>query len=199
MAAVSDHEGVVRGPAPVPLGSMLVARGLLSEEHLSVALAEQQQVGRPLGDVLVSRGYVPAPVIARALATQNGGVAKTEYGYAVGFDSRIVPSPFAEPPVSPTPIGSAGLRAVEAVEAKRLVAATDTRPAIELELARAQEENLELLKRLRELEEQVPRLTAERDTADRDASIAIARLSGFEAAVDSLRERLAGLEQRQMP
>jgi hypothetical protein len=67
----------------LPLGELLVQRGILSREELTSALDEQKRTGRPLGEIIVSRGYAPGPIVAQALATQRGGgIVKTEYGYA---------------------------------------------------------------------------------------------------------------------
>ena len=75
------------GSAPQPLGVLLVGNGLLTQEQLTAALAEQQQTGRQLGEIVVARGWVSGPLVAQALATQRGGLTKTEYGYATGFPS----------------------------------------------------------------------------------------------------------------
>src|SRR5919204_5040581 len=92
------------GSAPQPLGVLLVGNGLLTQEQLSAALAEQQQTGRPLGEIVVARGWVSGPLVAQALATQRGGLTKTEYGYATGFpsaDEAATPAdPVAPPPVT---------------------------------------------------------------------------------------------------
>lgn len=69
----------------VPLGRLLIERNLLSEDQLAVGLAEQVRSGKPLGQVLVELGFVPEATVAQALATQHGGVIKTEYGFATGF------------------------------------------------------------------------------------------------------------------
>lgn len=88
--------------AKQPLGELLLARGLLSEEQLAYALAEQRQSARPLGEILVGLGYISAPTMAQALATQRGGVTKTEYGYAVGFNlpSGVTVATPLPPPVT---------------------------------------------------------------------------------------------------
>jgi len=92
------------GSAPQPLGVLLVGNGLLTQEQLTAALAEQQQTGRPLGEIVVARGWVSGPLVAQALATQRGGLTKTEYGYATGFpsgDETAAPAaPVAPPPVT---------------------------------------------------------------------------------------------------
>jgi chromosome segregation ATPase len=84
-----------------PLGSLLVSRGHITEEQLELALTEQKATGRPLGEIVVARGFAAAPTVAQALATQHGGLLKTEYGFATGWGGQEnsqarVPSP--EPP-----------------------------------------------------------------------------------------------------
>ena len=82
------------------LGSLLIEHGLLSEEQLAAALAEQKGSGAPLGKVLIELGFVEPAVVALALATQSGGVLKTEYGFATGFRPRQEGAPVLEPPLS---------------------------------------------------------------------------------------------------
>jgi hypothetical protein len=61
-----------------PLGQLLVDRGLLTQQALDRALAEQRRTGRMLGQVLVWGGYVSAQALALALAEQHGvGVRST--------------------------------------------------------------------------------------------------------------------------
>ena len=72
-----------------PLGELLIQHGGMRQEHLQAALAEQAATGRPLGEIVVERGYVPAAMVAQALATQQGGLTKTEYGFATGWAEAI--------------------------------------------------------------------------------------------------------------
>jgi hypothetical protein len=84
-----------------PLGSLLVSRGHITEEQLEVALTEQKATGRPLGEIVVSRGFAPAPTVAQALATQHGGLLKTEYGFATGWggqENSLARVPRPDPP-----------------------------------------------------------------------------------------------------
>jgi hypothetical protein len=77
---------VAAGQTQAPrLGDVLIAYGVVTPQQLEVALAEQQQTGRPLGEIIVDKGFAPGPMVAQALATQYGGMVKTEYGFAVGF------------------------------------------------------------------------------------------------------------------
>jgi hypothetical protein len=93
-------------PGPPPLGRLLITYGFLSEEQLQVGLAEHGRTGLPLGQVLIGLGFVTKAVIAQALATQAGGLVKTEYGFSTGFAS-------SEP--APAPLPFSGLRTAEAV------------------------------------------------------------------------------------
>jgi DNA repair exonuclease SbcCD ATPase subunit len=111
MSAVS--EGAIQAGEPARLGEVLIQRGLLAEDQLTAALEEQQRSGRPLGETLVTLGFVAAPVIAQALATQHGGMLKTEYGFATGFApdgaapaavAPPAPPALADAPPPPTPM-----------------------------------------------------------------------------------------------
>jgi len=76
----------VSGFARPALGTILVERGVLTEAQLNAALVEQQRTGERLGTILVRFGYTAGPTIGVGLATQHGGMLKTEYGYAVPPD-----------------------------------------------------------------------------------------------------------------
>jgi hypothetical protein len=56
----------------LPLGELLVERGLLSSVQLELALGEQRRTGLRLGEVLVSMGYVSEAALARMLLEQVG-------------------------------------------------------------------------------------------------------------------------------
>jgi hypothetical protein len=73
------------------LGELLVQHGVITADELVLALAEQRQTGRPLGEIIVALGLAPGPIVAQALATQaGGGIVKTEYGYATGWQAELV-------------------------------------------------------------------------------------------------------------
>ena len=55
-----------------PLGALLVAKGLLTENELQWALSEQQRTGRLVGEILVESGTISAFSLARALTEQHG-------------------------------------------------------------------------------------------------------------------------------
>jgi hypothetical protein len=85
------------------LGEVLLQHGIVDADQLAVALAEQQKTGRPLGEIIVELGYAPGPIVAQALATQRGGMVKTEYGYATGFTSTVQVAPAPPKPSSSDP------------------------------------------------------------------------------------------------
>jgi hypothetical protein len=91
-------------PNAVPLGELLVERRLITSEQLAIALAEQQASGSQLGAVLVARGFVAPTTIAAALATQHGGLLKTEYGFATGLGvAPEPPAPAGQPATNEVP------------------------------------------------------------------------------------------------
>ena len=55
-----------------PLGALLVAKGLLTENQLQWALSEQQRTGRLVGEILVESGSISAFTLARTLTEQHG-------------------------------------------------------------------------------------------------------------------------------
>jgi hypothetical protein len=58
------------GRPAVPLGQLVLQRGLLNEEQLEVALAEHMSSGKKLGEVLVERGWLTPEQIAELLHEQ---------------------------------------------------------------------------------------------------------------------------------
>jgi hypothetical protein len=57
-------------PAWLPLGTLLVREGLITNEQLETALIDQQGTGLRLGELLVQWGWVSSEAISRALAEQ---------------------------------------------------------------------------------------------------------------------------------
>ncbi len=72
-----------------PLGRLLVEQGLLREEELEQALADQAATGRRLGETLVELGLVSPPALSRALAEQYGIELATEEGFGTGLRIEI--------------------------------------------------------------------------------------------------------------
>jgi hypothetical protein len=101
-------------PKPqVPLGRLLVERGLLTEQELIQALLEQNRTGERIGKVLIRLGYVDEPTVAMALASQHGGPLKTEYGFATGFETD---PPAAQPTEADAPSNEASPTATAPAE-----------------------------------------------------------------------------------
>src|SRR6476646_4704310 len=104
VSAVAANAGV-RPPAE-PLGTLLLTRGLITQEQLAAALEAQKGSGEPLGAIVVAQGFATPATIAQALATQSGGLLKTEYGFATGFGAKTDrPIQIGEPPISTARIG----------------------------------------------------------------------------------------------
>ena len=72
-----------------PLGELLVAKSLVTQDELELALEEQADTERLLGAILVERGYVSGPALAIALAEQYGVELKTERGFGTGLWAEI--------------------------------------------------------------------------------------------------------------
>jgi hypothetical protein len=85
------------------LGELLVLEGLLTEEQLAAALAEQQRTGERLGTILVASGMLAGPTLAMALADQYGSAIRTEHGWATGWRTPTGPQSRASAPSQPLP------------------------------------------------------------------------------------------------
>ncbi len=179
----------------VPLGELLVRRGVLSEEQLAFALAEQQRSGEKLGAVLVRLGYTIGPTVGLGLATQHGGPLKTEYGYAAAGNAErrgdsTLPPPVAAPPVAvppaprsqpkpaPAPAASRQQRQLEQLEADM----ASTEAALDASRLRC----VELQRRVGELQ------AAAGGTENADAA---ARIAQLEAELAQARARTIQLDQ----
>jgi hypothetical protein len=55
-----------------PLGQLLLQHGVIAEDQLEQALAEQRRSGRMLGEILVESSFASANELAAALAEQHG-------------------------------------------------------------------------------------------------------------------------------
>ena len=58
--------------AKVPVGTLLIQRGLVTEEQVNAAVAEQARTSRSLGRVLVAHGAISEADLVEALAEQAG-------------------------------------------------------------------------------------------------------------------------------
>jgi hypothetical protein len=72
-----------------PLGRLLVAKGLLTEDQLEHALHDQALTGRRLGEILVDLGYLSRRALSLALAHQYGIDPPTETGFGTGLLAAI--------------------------------------------------------------------------------------------------------------
>jgi MSHA biogenesis protein MshE len=68
-ATVTGDERVIEHEW-IPIGTLLLRRGLIDVEQLELALAEREQSGRRLGELLVSWGWLSSRDVAVALAEQ---------------------------------------------------------------------------------------------------------------------------------
>src|SRR6266567_3965756 len=152
-----------------PLGMLLVKRGLITDEQLAIALEDQRTSGEHLGTILLARGFATPASVAQALATQHGGLLKTEYGFATGFGTGVSQSgTVAEPPVSSATIGK-----------PETEVAASTRPAdlrAELETRLGHQS-----KRVAELEEELAGLRSEPTAARQGQDIAVWQAANIEA------------------
>jgi hypothetical protein len=143
------------------LGQLMVEEGLLTQEQLAHALAEQARTGRPLGQVLVELGHVSEGAVANALAEQHGGLLKTEYGTSAGLRPAL-DDRRPKPPVRPKPVALAP--APDAAPAAGTdAAAGGLRVAAQPE-AEAPPQSDPFVARNAELEAQVQALLVERNT-----------------------------------
>lgn len=97
-------------------------KGVLSDDQLQLALAEQQRSGAPLGEILVRLGFVVGPTIANALAEQHGGPLRTEYGLSIGPTREVgtPPDPARNLKPVPDPAGAEAANARRELDALRL-------------------------------------------------------------------------------
>jgi hypothetical protein len=82
------------------LGELLVAEGLLTEDELERALAEQVTTGRLLGQILVANSYLSAFSLARVLSEQHG----VELSRKEGVSAPPIP-PVSQPEQAWRPLG----------------------------------------------------------------------------------------------
>ena len=200
-----------RTDAQPPLGRLLVERGLLSEEQLEFALSEHARTGLPLGQMLISLSYVTATTIAQALATQQGGLVQTEYGFATGFSPDQATAPLSLPPVSPPPTTGVAPSWTQAESAQQIAQAFPAPfpaplPAAVVEAAVLQAapapppqgpELAEASTRIMSLELELAAARQETELARQDAGLARQEMLAANAAGEELataRTRIAELE-----
>lgn len=72
-----------------PLGRLFVEKGLLSEDQLEQALADQAENGGRLGERLVELGYVSSTTLARLLSEQYGVELTLDTGFGTGLFAEL--------------------------------------------------------------------------------------------------------------
>ena len=72
-----------------PLGRLFVEKGLLTEDQLEQALADQTANGGRLGERLVELGYVSSTALARVLAEQYGVELTLDTGFGTGLFAEL--------------------------------------------------------------------------------------------------------------
>ena len=92
--AAPEPEPVEELPRRLPLGQLLIEKGLLTESDLGLALAHQRDDGRPLGQILLAMGMVTEHELARTLTEQHG------FDFSTSLRRRL--SPGAPPPQAET-------------------------------------------------------------------------------------------------
>jgi hypothetical protein len=94
----SKNDVSVAEPLWLPLGELLVERGLLSKRQLELALVEQRRTGRRIGEVLVGFGYVSEQALATTLLEQVGLAAAAANAAAQVEEPQPEPDPAEEEP-----------------------------------------------------------------------------------------------------
>ena len=67
------------------LGDMLIGVGLINENQLASALAEQKKTGKRLGEVLVNNGYITGRKIGHSLKIPKINVIN----YVLSLDEQV--------------------------------------------------------------------------------------------------------------
>jgi hypothetical protein len=193
------HEQSPSPRRPVPLGRLLVERGLLTEQQLIEGLLEQDRTGDRLGKVLIDLGFVDAPSIAMALATQYGGPLKTEYGFATGFDSGRPTEPMTKQPTQTQAIAapengaeSPPIEAAAITAADELAATAPLRRARETAFADPQTFPAEHDRAL----SQIGAMIAEPDAAQSELDAAHTRIADLDRELVAAREELDERQSR---
>jgi len=81
----------------LPLGSLLIQKGVISEDQLRIALIEQKRTGDPLGKLFISLGFVTDATIREALS-ENLGQQSTDLANMVvdATALRMIPKEVAK-------------------------------------------------------------------------------------------------------
>jgi chromosome segregation ATPase len=174
-----------------PLGALLASRGHITEEQLQLALTEQKATGRPLGEIIVARGFAPPPTVAQALATQHGGLLKTEYGFATGWGGGVEAdqAPVQAAPVSLNGGESSALRASLEEHKKALAAWQQSHKELQEKLAEAQKPAAPVD------DPRLTRLAAERESMQAELTARDASIEQLQASVTTVEAGRVELER----
>jgi hypothetical protein len=186
--AADPHGDMREHDGRAPLGSILVRRGVLTDEQLVVALAEQARSGEKLGEVIVRLGFTVGPTVGLGLAAQHGGPLKTEYGYAVGRLVAVEPAADAEQRVSASPpvMSKAAPPATTSSTERRIERLEADCEAAEAALDAARLRSAELQRRVTELQAAT--------TAESASTEPIARTAQLQIELEEAITRIAQLE-----
>jgi phage shock protein A len=173
-----------------PLGALLASRGHITEEQLELALTEQKATGRPLGEIIVARGFAPPPTVAQALATQHGGLLKTEYGFATGWGGGVAQDAGPAPvQAAPTSDEARAIRASLEEHKKALAAWQQAHKELQEKLAEAQKPTAPVD------DPRLSRLAAERESMQAELTARDASIEQLQASVATIEAGRAELER----
>jgi len=83
--------------AVMRIGELLISKGLLNDNQLSIAIVQQKVTGQLMGDILVSLGFVSAMEFSRAIAEQSGIEFIQLNDWVIDEDAlKLVPKDVAE-------------------------------------------------------------------------------------------------------
>lgn len=161
-----------------PLGQLFVEKGLLEEDRLEHALAEQERTGGRLGEKLVELGYISSTALARLLAEQYGVELTFDTGFGTGLRAELerrqdeaepMTLTLVETPPEPNKADDTGHTPLAALEDQLAKLAAAEAQVAELESvidamrARAKErdgEVADLIEQVRQRDERIAVLTA---------------------------------------
>jgi general secretion pathway protein E/type IV pilus assembly protein PilB len=115
-----------------PIGQVLIAQGMLTEDQLRIALLEQMKSNQPIGKLLITLGFVSEAVLREALS-KNLGTESVDLSHVIVDPQaiKLVPREFAKRhKIFPL--------AVEAARRRLIIAIADTNNVVALDLLRAQ-------------------------------------------------------------
>lgn len=82
---------------PKRIGQLLKEKGLITEEEINVAIAQQKITGDLLGDTFIKIGFVSSAEVAKSLSEQAGIPYLNLHEYAISEEAlRLVPKDVAE-------------------------------------------------------------------------------------------------------